>query len=100
MFSKRNQGLLCTLLLALPLAAQVDHAALSGTVTDASGALAPGTRVDAVSTGTGFRRQVLTGDSGTYEIPALAVGVYTVTFSKDGFKPLEVKDVSLAVGQP
>ncbi|HTS28456.1 MAG TPA: TonB-dependent receptor [Bryobacteraceae bacterium] len=87
-------------LLALPLGGQVDHAALSGTVTDPSGALVPGVTVQAVSSQTGFRRQVVTGSSGTFEIPGLAVGIYSVSFSKDGFKPLDIKDVELAVGQP
>ena len=53
-----------------------------------------------MSNGTGLRREVHTGSAGTYEIPGLAVGFYTVTFTKDGFKPLNVKDVELAVGQP
>jgi hypothetical protein len=84
----------------LPLAAQVDHASLSGTVTDATGALVQGVKVETVSAGTGFRRQTITGTSGTYQIPGLPVGSYTVTFSKEGFKPDQFKGVELAVGQP
>ncbi|MDR3701454.1 MAG: TonB-dependent receptor [Candidatus Sulfopaludibacter sp.] len=84
----------------LPLVAQVDHASLSGTVTDASGALVQGAKVETLSAETGFRRQTTTGTSGTYEIPGLPIGSYAVTFSKDGFKPTEVKGVDLAVGQP
>ena len=96
----KNYSLVWTLLLALPLSAQVDHAALSGTVTDATGSLVPNAKVEAISSGTGLRREVHTGSAGTYEIPGLAVGFYSVTFTKDGFKPLNVKDVELAVGQP
>lgn len=92
--------LLYPLVFGLPLAAQVDHAALSGTVTDASASLVPNAKVEAVSNATGFRRQVFTGAAGTYEIPGLAVGFYTVTFTKDGFRPVDMKDVELAVGQP
>ncbi|SPF34274.1 conserved exported hypothetical protein [Candidatus Sulfopaludibacter sp. SbA4] len=87
-------------LLALPLAAQVDHASLSGTVMDASGALIQGAAVVAVSTGTGFRRETLTGAAGTYQLPALSIGTYKVSFSKEGFKPVEFANVDLAVGQP
>lgn len=79
------------LFLCLPLAAQVDHASLSGTVTDASGAVVQGASVMTVSIETGFRRQTTTGTGGTYQIPGLPIGNYIVTFSKPGFKPVELK---------
>lgn len=88
-----------SLLVCLPLAAQVDHASLNGVVTDASGALIPGAKVETVSSATGFHRQTTTGAGGTYEIPGLTIGTYTVTFSKDGFKQAEFNDVSLGVGE-
>jgi hypothetical protein len=87
-------------LVCLPLLAQVDHASLSGTVTDSSGAVVPAAKVETVSLETGFRRQTVTGAGGTYQIPGLPIGTYTVTFSKQGFKPTEFKSVELAVGQP
>jgi hypothetical protein len=80
--------------------AQVDHASLSGTVTDTSGAVVQGARVETLSAETGFRRITVTGTSGTYQIPGLPIGSYTVTFFKEGFKPVEFKGVELAVGQP
>ena len=86
--------------LCLPLAAQVDHASLSGTVTDASGAVVQNATVETLSIETGFRRQTITGTGGTYEIPGLPIGVYSVTFSKQGFKPTQVNSVELVVGQP
>jgi hypothetical protein len=91
--------ILFALALALPLAAQVDHSSLSGTVLDSSGAVVQGAKVESVSSATGFRRQTMTSSAGTYQIPALAIGAYTVTFSKIGFKSSEFKDVDLAVGQ-
>jgi hypothetical protein len=86
--------------LALPLAAQVDHASLNGTVTDASGALVDRANVEAVSAATGFRRQAMTGTAGAYQISGLPIGVYDVTISKAGFKSVDVKNVELSVGQP
>src|SRR5215468_1805942 len=88
------------LALAAPLMAQVDHASLNGTVTDASQSVVPGAKVEAVSSLTGFRRETFTGSSGTYQIPAVPIGVYTVTISKAGFRAAEFKDVELTVGQP
>ena len=37
---------------------------------------------------------------GTYQIPGLSIGAYTVTASKAGFRSVEFKNVDLAVGQP
>ena len=86
MLKNRNSSFLIFLLFTVPLAAQVDHASLNGTVTDASGAVIAGAKVEAVSSATGFRRQTVTSAAGTYEIPGLAIGAYTVTFSKDGLQ--------------
>src|SRR5215831_7713885 len=69
-----------------PLMAQVDRADLNGTVTDPSGAVIVGAKVDAISVATGKEREVLTNGQGIYVIPALPAGTYTFTFSRDGFE--------------
>jgi len=86
--------------LALPLTAQVDYASLNGTVTDPTGAVVQGARIVAVSSATGFRRETTTSAAGTYQLTGLAVGVYAVTISRDGFMTVDFKQVELAVGQP
>src|SRR6516164_244524 len=85
---------------AVPLMAQLDYASLNGTVTDPSSALVQGARVAVVSAATGFRREVVTSAAGSYQVSGLAVGTYTVTISREGFKTEEFKNVELAVGQP
>src|SRR5215472_17169608 len=85
--------------LSLPLLAQVDHASLNGSVTDASQSAVPGAKVEAISTTTGLRRTTTTGNSGTYQLAPLPIGTYTVTVSKTGFHAAELKDVELTVGQ-
>src|ERR1051325_4240451 len=100
MHSNRQFQLLFSVILALPLAAQVDSASLNGTVTDATSATIQGATIEIVSPTTGFRRQVLTGVAGTYQIPGLSIGAYTVTCSKPGFRTVEFKSVDFAVGQP
>ncbi len=75
----------------LPVSAQVDHAAFSGTVTDPSGALVQGAKVETVSGETGLHRQTVTGSAGTYQIPGLPISIYTVTVSQAGFQTLEYK---------
>lgn len=59
---------------------------ISGTVLDPSGAVLPGVSVTALNTATGFNESVTTSSSGTYVIPLLQVGPYTLTFQKDGFQ--------------
>ncbi|HUP03027.1 MAG TPA: TonB-dependent receptor [Bryobacteraceae bacterium] len=98
--NKRIYTLLLLSVACLPASAQVDHAALSGTVTDPAGAVVQGATVRTVSTETGVSRETVTGASGTYQIPGLPIGTYDVTVSKDSFKPVEIKGVELAVGQP
>ncbi len=62
------------LLAAFPLAAQIDRAVLTGTVTDPAGAVVPGAKVTAVSVETGVSRDAVTNSDGVYIIPALLVG--------------------------
>ncbi|HYM09626.1 MAG TPA: TonB-dependent receptor [Bryobacterales bacterium] len=79
--------------------AQVDRATLNGTVTDSSGAVVPGARVEATATATGFRREVVAGGSGTYSLTALPIGTYTVRITAQGMRPLEFQEVKLQVGE-
>jgi Carboxypeptidase regulatory-like domain len=73
--------------------AQVDRSALNGTVTDPTGRVLPGVEVVALQDSTGLRRTTVTSGSGSYEIPELPVGLYTVAFSHEGFQPLTFADV-------
>lgn len=79
--------------------AQVDRAGLNGTVTDPSGRVLTEARITAVHNSTGLRRETTTSAAGTYDIPELPVGVYTVIFAHDGFKSLTFVNVVQAVGR-
>src|SRR5882757_6662470 len=81
-----------------PLMAQ-DRAAINGTITDPSGAPVAGATVELKSAANGFHRTTVTGNDGIYEFPSLAVGAYTVSVSKDGFKPYQITAVDLLFGQ-
>jgi hypothetical protein len=58
---------------------------IHGTVQDASGAAVPGATVKATQTDTGIARTVTTAADGSYILPNLAVGPYTIEVSKEGF---------------
>ena len=79
--------------------AQMDRSALSGTVTDASGRILPETQVTAVQNSTGLRRATVSDQTGNYNISQLPVGVYTVTFERQGFKKLDFVEVEEVIGR-
>jgi hypothetical protein len=81
------------------LRAQVDRTAITGTVTDQQGNRVPGSRVRVSESATGFERETLTTSQGTYELPALPPGIYSVDFSKAGFADFIAKNVEQLVGQ-
>ncbi len=92
-------SILVTLVLASLSSAQVDRAGLNGTVTDPSGRILPQTHITAVQTATGLRREATSSSSGTYDIPELPLGVYTITFEHEGFRTLTFVDVEEVIGR-
>jgi len=80
-------------------AAQVNGTALTGLVTDSSGRVLSDVRVLVEQAATGLRRATTTSGSGTYDIPELPIGVYRVTFGRDGFQPLCFDSVVESLGQ-
>ena len=81
------------------LQAQVDRTAITGTVTDQQGHRVPQSAVRATERSTGFQRETSTTSQGTYELPGLPLGVYTVQFSKVGFATFSADRVEQTVGQ-
>ncbi len=68
---------------ALP---QESRGAILGRVTDASGALVPGTSVQVANVETGVVEPAQTNEQGNYSVPFLIPGTYKVTVEKAGFK--------------
>ncbi len=79
--------------------AQVDRSGLTGTVTDSSGRLLPQAHITVVDNATGLGRQAISDGSGTYSVPELPVGDYTVSVEHQGFKKLEFLDVQQVIGR-
>jgi hypothetical protein len=71
--------------------------ALTGTVTDPSGAVISGATVTVTSVSTGQSRTVTTDSSGTYKFGLLNPGNYKVTFSASGFQTAEVASITVNV---
>ena len=94
------QRLHLVLLLAVPCVFAQDRAAINGTVVDPSGSFVPGATIEAKSTATGLHRTASTNQEGLYNITPLPVGEYTLTITKDGFKPTTVSNIDLQYGGP
>src|SRR5437867_4788341 len=90
--------LILSLLVCGPVFAQV-NAVLSGTVSDASGALIPGVEVTARNINTGFTDTRLTNESGNFVFPSLQPGTYTLSSSLAGFQTATYNNVVLGQGQ-
>src|SRR4051812_34988031 len=71
--------------------------ALTGTVTDQTGASVPGTQVTATNTATNQTRTVTSAADGAYQLPLLEPGTYRIRFTASGFKTAEVTNLVLAV---
>ena len=89
--------LLCALC-ASPLVAQsAGTGALTGVVTDPTGAVIPNVVVTATHNDTGQSRTVATGADGAYRFNLLPPGTYKVKFTATGFKTAEVPSVTVNV---
>lgn len=82
-------------------AAQVGQtAALTGTVTDSSGAAVPGVTVTVAGPSLiGGSRSTVTEADGSYRFPALPPGTYMVTYELQGFTTSTRENVRLLLGQ-
>src|SRR5579859_6372480 len=108
-YSKRENpchGILWAAVLAVCIAlaapagrGQTVNASLSGTITDASGALVPSVTVTATNSETGVAAKVTSDDSGNYTLPSLAPGSYNITFEKAGFSSTVMNGITLQVDQ-
>ncbi len=81
-----------------PAVAQTSNTGeLTGSVTDATGAIVPGAQISVVNEATGETRNVLSNSGGVFTFPLLSPGTYSVTVRKTGFKAEERKGVQIDV---
>jgi len=99
------------LLPGLTAVGQVSTGRISGTVTDASGAVIVGANITVKNEATGIVEHAVTDEEGGYLVPDLLIGKYDVQAQKGGFQTSvqdgvtvivgtqTVADLSMAVGQ-
>jgi hypothetical protein len=79
---------------------QTSTAPLSGLVTDPTGAVVAGASVTVRNNATTAEFRAATASNGTFTVPALDAGTYTVAITAPGFKQAIVNDVKLNAGVP
>src|SRR5262249_48170451 len=93
----RTRGCVLYLLAVLPLLAQ--NASIQGIVKGPTDALVPGAHVTVSNLDTGLRLEATANEIGSYLLPSLPVGRYSVIATAQGFSVEQVPELKLDVGQ-
>jgi hypothetical protein len=91
-------ALVAALLVANGSFAQEQRASLEGLVKDNTGAVVPGATVEAKSE-SGATLATVSDSAGAFRFPAVSPGTYVVTANLAGFRPAEVKGITVGLGQ-
>jgi len=86
-------------LLAVPRGWAQDNAAISGTATDASGAVVPTATITLTHTGTGVAREATVNSVGAFRFGNIAAGTYTMTGTAAGFQKFSRTGIVVNVAQ-
>jgi len=86
-------------MLAVPMSAQEVSASITGTITDATGALVAGASVTAKDVDRGTVYTTTTNEAGAFLFPRISPGRYEVRIEAKGFKALIRRDIVLEVNQ-
>jgi hypothetical protein len=76
-----------------------DTATIVGTVTDTSGSMMPGVKVEVSNPTRGFVRSVESNSAGEHTAARIPIGEYVVTAEATGFQKLVRSGISLSAGQ-
>src|SRR5260370_8919725 len=78
--------------------AQQTLGSINGTVSDSSGAVLNKVSVKVKNAGTNLEVSATTRDDGSYQVSALPIGKYSVTFSLDGFNSEVHSEIQVQAG--
>src|SRR5439155_19091424 len=84
---------------ANPAYGQASKATISGVVTDPTGAVVGQAEITVTNVLTGLTTRVATADNGTYVVPLLQVGTYTLSFHHPGFQTFTQSNIVLTADQ-
>ena len=78
--------------------AQQQSGEIFGRLADTSGAVLPGATVTVAGPALIQPRVAVTSETGTYRVPELPIGTYSVTFELAGFRSLSMQDIRITIG--
>ena len=78
--------------------AQQQTGEIFGRAVDTSGAVLPGATVTVAGPALIQPRVAVTSETGTYRVPELPIGSYSVTFELAGFRTLAMQDIRVTIG--
>jgi Carboxypeptidase regulatory-like domain/TonB dependent receptor len=81
------------------VAAQVISGDLVGTILDKTGAVVPGSRVEATKNDTGVKYETKSNETGEYRFGNLPIGVYTVTASNENFATTTINGFTIQLNK-
>jgi hypothetical protein len=88
------------LILLVPAAlAQSDRGTITGTITDATGAMIPNASIEAKNMETGIAYNAASSETGNYTLAQLPVGVYQLTATTTGFKQFIRTGITVSTAQ-
>lgn len=95
-----NFTVLAVILLTSPAVwSQQVTAAITGRVTDPSGALISGAKVTATDTERGTIWRTVTNSEGIYDLPRVPVGTYSIKVEQQGFQAATQSNITLVLNQ-
>jgi hypothetical protein len=83
---------------ATAIAAQQQSGEIFGRLTDNSGGVLPGVTVTVSGPSLIQPRTTVSSETGTYRVPELPIGSYTVTFELPGFRTTVMQDIRITIG--
>jgi hypothetical protein len=93
-------ALFCIVMLsAFSASAQVDEGAITGTVTDTTGAAVPNASVTLTNTDVGLVTQSTTNSAGEYTFQPIRIGHYAVAVTANGFAKTNQQNLTVNVSQ-
>ena len=90
---------LIAFLLGAQAFAQTTNGLMTGTITDAAGAVVAGAQVNITNQGTSELRTTTTDANGYYIVPQLPPGIYNISIKKQGFATVDRPNVQLQVNR-
>ena len=88
---------LLVVLLVCPRAEAATGGSISGTVTDNTGAVVAGASVVVRNTGTDVQQATQTNATGEYAFPTLAIGMYELEVTQNGFAPYKRTGITIDI---